>query len=90
MSAAAFETVGHFEVLLRNAIDRELSSYFEERERGIPWFLVQPPMTQETSAHIAAVRDRLRSLGHDSRHQVIAGLSFGFWSGMLGSRYEAL
>ena len=26
MSAAAFETVGHFEVLLRNAIDRALSS----------------------------------------------------------------
>jgi hypothetical protein len=47
-------------------------------------------MSEETSATIAAVRDRLRPLGHDSRHQIIAGLSFGFWSGMLGSRYEDL
>ena len=31
MSAAAFETVGHFEVLLRNAIDRALSGHFAER-----------------------------------------------------------
>ena len=90
MSAAAFETVGHFEVLLRNAIDRALSNHFTERDRGIPWFLLHPPMSEETSATIAAVRDRLRPIGHDSRHQVIAGLSFGFWSGMLGSRYEDL
>ena len=90
MSAAAFETVGHFEVLLRNAIDLALSDHFAERDRGIPWFLLHPPMSEETSATIAAVRDRLRPLGHDSRHQVIAGLSFGFWSGMLGSRYEEL
>lgn len=86
MSAAAFETVGHFEILLRNAIDRALSDHFAERDRGIPWFLLQPPMSEETSATIAAVRDRLRPLGHDSRHQVIAGLSFGFWPGMLALR----
>jgi hypothetical protein len=90
MSAAAFETVGHFEVLLRNAIDRALSDHFAERDRGIPWFLLHPPMSEETSATIAAARDRLRPIGHDSRHQIIAGLSFGFWSGMLGSRYEDL
>jgi hypothetical protein len=90
MSAAAFEAVGHFEVLLRNAIDRALSDHFTEQDRGIPWFLLHPPMSEETSATIAAVRDRLRPLGHDSRHQIIAGLSFGFWSGMLGSRYEDL
>lgn len=90
MSAAAFETIGHFEVLLRNAIDQALSDHFAEGDCGIPWFLLHPPMSEETSATIAAVRDRLRPIGHDSRHQVIAGLSFGFWSGMLGSRYEDL
>lgn len=90
MSGAAFETVGHFEVLLRNAIDRALSDHFGEQVRGIPWFLLHPPMSEETSTTVVAVRDRLRPIGHDSRHQIIAGLSFGFWSGMLGSRYEDL
>ena len=43
MSAAAFETIGHFEVLLRNAIDQALSDHFAEGDRGIPWFLLHPP-----------------------------------------------
>ena len=91
MSAAAFEAVGHFEVLLRNAIDRALSGHFTERDPGAsPGSSSTPRCPEETSATIAAVRDRLRPLGHDSRHQVIAGLSFGFWSGMLGARYEDL
>lgn len=90
MSAAAFETVAHLEVLLRNAIDRELASYFKEDSRSIPWFLSRPPMNDETSAAIKSVRQRLRNEKRDTRHQIIAGLSFGFWAGMLGVKYEDL
>lgn len=90
MSAAAFETVAHLEVLFRNAIDRELSLHFQERTRGIPWFLSQPPVTAEMTASIDAVRQRLRRENIDNRHQIVAGLSFGFWAGMLGGRYDEL
>lgn len=90
MSAAAFETVAHLEVLLRNAIDAALADHYAENSRGIPWFLCQPPVNEETTSAVAIVRDRLRPLGRDTRHQIVAGLSFGFWSGMLGRRYEDL
>lgn len=90
MSAAAFETVAHLEVVLRNAIDISLSKFYDEPSRGIPWFLCHPPMNEETAGSVDAVRERLRAQHHDTRHQVVAGLSFGFWSGMLGRRYEEL
>ncbi|OSM42532.1 hypothetical protein BCY76_013955 [Nesterenkonia sp. PF2B19] len=47
-------------------------------------------MRDSTSETITSVRQRLCHEGRDTRHQIIAGLSFGFWSGMLGARYEDL
>jgi hypothetical protein len=32
----------------------------------------------------------LRPQGKECRHQIVAGLSFGFWSGLLGPKYEDL
>lgn len=89
-SAAAFEVVGHFEVLLRNAIDRCLRVHFREEQCGIPWFLLPTPGGEYVAETVTAVRERLRPLHKESRHQIIAGLSFGFWSGILGPRYEGL
>lgn len=90
MSAAAFEIVAHLEVMMRNAIDTAMRDHYNEEFCGIPWFLCRPPMSDETHAAVDAVRARLRPLGRDTRHQIVAGLSFGFWSGMLGRRYEDL
>jgi hypothetical protein len=90
MASAAFETVAHLEVLVRNSIDGALAEHTNEQQCGIPWFLRRPPMNEESEAVIATVRDRLRPLGRDTRHQIIAGLSFGFWAGMLGRKYEDL
>ncbi|UJW34334.1 hypothetical protein L3Q67_11520 [Saccharothrix sp. AJ9571] len=89
-SSAAFEVVGHLEVLLRNALDRSLRRHFREDQRGIPWFLLPTPGGEHVAEAVATVRERLRPLGQESRHQIIAGLSFGFWSGLLGTRYEEL
>lgn len=90
MAATAFETVSHLEVIMRNAIDRELRTHYKEDACGIPWFLLRPPTNDETKATVSTVRDRLRPQGRDTRHQIVAGLSFGFWSGMLGRKYEEL
>ena len=90
MSSASFEIVAHLEVLLRNALDRALAQHVDEPTRGMPWFLCRPPANDEIAGAVEVVRDRLRPLNRDSRHQIVAGLSFGFWSGMLGRRYEEL
>lgn len=89
-SSAAFELVGHSEVLLSNALDRCLREHFREDQRGIPWFLMPTPGGEYVADAVAAVRERLRARGKESRHQIVAGLSFGFWSGLLGPKYEHL
>lgn len=90
ISSAAYELIAHVEVVMRNAIDTALSEHYRDLDRGIPWLLSEPPLDAETSRRVADVRDRLRPQGRDSRPQLIAGLSFGFWSGMLGTKYEEL
>ncbi|WP_241832889.1 hypothetical protein [Amycolatopsis sp. CB00013] len=89
-SSAAFEVVGHLEVLLRNALDRCLREHFREDQCGIPWFLLPTPGGDHVAEAVAAVRERLRPQRKETRHQIIAGLSFGFWSGLLGPKYEEL
>jgi hypothetical protein len=89
-SSAAFEVVGHLEVLLRNALDRCLRQHFREDQWGIPWFLLPTPGGEHVADAVAAVRERLRPQRQESRHQIVAGLSFGFWSGLLGPKYEEL
>ncbi|WP_239154033.1 hypothetical protein [Amycolatopsis sp. FDAARGOS 1241] len=39
---------------------------------------------------VATVRQRLRPQRQETRHQIIAGLSFGLWSGLLGVKDEDL
>jgi len=89
-SSAAFEVVGHLEVLLRNALDRALREHFREDHCGIPWFLMPTPGGDHVSSAVAAVRERLRPQGQETRHQIVAGLGFGFWCGLLGPKYEEL
>lgn len=89
-AAAAFEVVGHLEVILRNALDRCLREHHSEADRGIPWFLLPTEGGEHTTQAVEVVRARLRPLGKETRHQIVAGLSFGFWEGLLGTRYEEL
>ena len=88
MSSAAYELIAHIEVFMRNAIDRALAQRYRDGECGIPWFLREPPLDAEAMRRVTEVRDRLRSQHRESRHQIAAGLSFGFWAGMLGAKYE--
>lgn len=99
MSAAAFEVIGLVEVLMRNAIDRALADAAHEDERKIPWFLCDEPLDGHAAEAVEATRRRLReespqplALPHarDTRDRIVEGLTFGFWSGMLATRYEEL
>lgn len=86
--AASFEVLGHLEVLVRNALDAVLREHFSEAERGIPWFVL--PINENVSAAVETTRGRLREQNREYRDQIVAGLSFGFWSGLLGPKYEQL
>jgi hypothetical protein len=90
MSSAAFVIVGHLEVLLRNALDRCLYDHYREHACGIPWFLMPTKGGSQVSDAVAVVRERLRPQRKETRDQIIAGLSFGFWVGLLGPKYEDL
>ena len=89
MAGAALEQISHLEVLLRNAIDVQLSDWAQESARGIPWFLL-PPYNKVQSEAIDTVRQRLRPLGRETRDQIIAGLSFGYWTGWVGVKHDEL
>lgn len=90
MSMSMFGLISHLEVMLRNAMDAALSNEFRDNECGIPWFLRNPPTTTAMSDAVDVVRDRLRGQNKDTRHQIIASMSFGFWTGMVGPKYEDL
>ena len=91
-AAAAFEDVGHLEVLLRNALDRCLRDHFTETARGIPWFLMPVPGGDLIPETIEPVRVRLCAqskrtpASRETRDQIVAGLTFGFWAGLLGTK----
>ena len=90
MSSAAFELIAHLEVALRNVIDHRLREHVREQRNGIPWFFCSPPVNAEMREAIDATRSRLIGQNKDARDQIIANLSFGFWSGMLGTKHEEL
>jgi hypothetical protein len=90
MASATFEDVGHLEVIFREALDRALRAHYRESDVGIPWFLLPTPGGEQVAAAVDTVRARLRAQGLESRDQIVAGLSFGFWAGIVGSKYDDL
>lgn len=98
VSAACFEAIHYVEVIVRNAIDRELRAFYGEDGRGIPWFLlplVDRVPTQADKAfkdNIERVRRRLRDQHprRETRDQILAGVDFGFWTALLHPENEEL
>ncbi|MBD0022542.1 hypothetical protein GII33_13935 [Gordonia pseudamarae] len=90
MSMAMFELFSHLEVMIRNSIDRTLAQHFKDEAVGIPWFLRKPPASAAMAGLIETERSRLRPNGKDTRHQIVAAMSFGFWTQMTGNKYDDL
>ncbi|MDR1511968.1 MAG: Abi family protein [Propionibacteriaceae bacterium] len=87
LASAAFEIIGHTEVLLRNAIHRHLAarsgqtSWYDDASYGF---------NGQTRNDIANAKSRARSQGGRlTGGRVVAQLSFGFWRYMLSSTYQA-
>ncbi|MEV6306425.1 hypothetical protein AB0M02_43945 [Actinoplanes sp. NPDC051861] len=90
LSADLSTTIGHVEVLLRNAIHQNLTEWSEERFGEPKWFLdpghrLQPRAVQD----IAAARRRATRSGRpETPGRVVAELSFGFWRFLLANHYD--
>ncbi|MFV0374473.1 hypothetical protein [Microbacterium sp.] len=101
VAAAGIVDVGHLEVAVRNAYDRELARRFPDwaidpratlfrLEQG-----VQPARAQQrrrNQASLARITDAKRGLSSAPTHaEVVAALTFGFWSNLtVGERTPTL
>lgn len=84
-ASALFEIIHHFEVLLRNAIVRQLAADGQSPATvpGSPWV--------QSAKQIQEVEARLKWRGKAiTVGRVYSGLSFGFWQTMFGTDYEEL
>ncbi|MCD9153691.1 Abi family protein [Aeromicrobium duanguangcaii] len=84
-SSALFEMIHHFEVLLRNAIVRqlELDGPTPLLPPGTPWV--------QGAKQVIEVERRLTQLGKiPTAGRVYSGLTFGFWKSMFENDYEEL
>ena len=84
-ASALFEIIHHFEVLLRNAIVRQLAAGGRSPATipGSPWV--------QGAKQIEEIESRLKRRGKAvTAGRVYSGLSFGFWQTMFGTHYEEL
>lgn len=92
VSAAFFETLGHIEIVLRNALHEQLTAWHQSRGRPGHWYddpagLLAP----RCLADIAEARRRLARAGRPvTDGRIIAELSFGFWRFLLDRRHQAV
>jgi hypothetical protein len=88
-SAALMQTTALVEVIVRNALDRELSAW-AARRGARPWFDTAP-LDQRGRQVLTEARDRATSKGRrpEAHGKVVAELSLGFWRILTASKYHA-
>lgn len=91
VAGASLTTLAHFEVLLRNAIDRQLERGGIESPVEDTWLLDPATLSQQGIAKVRGVLARLEREGYPrERSRSVAGLPFSFWKGLFARRYEEL
>jgi hypothetical protein len=91
ISAAAFETLHHVEVLLRNAVDAQFPPMNASAYPTETWLLDPGILNSKSQRHVRATVRRLsRERKTATRGRVVAGLSFGFWRSLFDRTYSGL
>lgn len=91
-SSSLHGAIGQFEVLLRNALDTELSRYHRTviGDDGSWWKDPAMPLHADLAELVSDARRRARRGGVPETHgKVIAELMFGFWRFVLDARHSA-
>ena len=85
LSSSSFEAVCHVEVILRNAIDREMSALDRGGGLGEWWVSDGRIQTRLAKAQVQSVLGRHRSLGaRITKDRLISSLPFSFWVHLFG------
>lgn len=90
MSAALWQDIGHFEVLLRNTLHNQLTAWNVAHYGNPRWYddpgnLLAPHRRED----IAMARSRLaRANKPDDPGRIVAELSFGFWRYLVSAQYD--
>jgi hypothetical protein len=90
LSVASFGLLHHFEVLVRNAIDHALGAGQPQTPIKDTWLLDFETLQPDGIKQVIIAIERLEKGKLVTRGRVVAGLSFGFWAGLFGRRYEEL
>jgi hypothetical protein len=90
LAATCFGAMHHFEVLVRNAIDGELGREDPESPMTETWLLDFEILRVDGVKQVIVAAERLGKEHAITRSRIVAGLPFGFWSGLFGGRYEDL
>jgi hypothetical protein len=90
LSAASFEVIHRFEVVVRNAIDGILGEGQPQEPVRETWLLDFDLLSPGGVKQVIFAIERLEKGKSLTRGRVIAGLPFGFWAGLFGNRYEEL
>lgn len=89
ISTAVFEDLGHLEVALRNACNRQLDAWTRQQGAGPLWYL-HPAFNRASQDDIAKARQRATRGGRtELPGRVVAELMFGFWRFLHARGYEA-
>jgi hypothetical protein len=93
IAGAWYETLGMFEVVLRNALDKQLITYHKRVRSGNGDWYTGPGMPWAGSRldqqiNEARSRATLRGSIPEIHGKVIAELTFGFWRYILASHYQ--
>lgn len=87
VSAAVMQTTAMVEVIVRNAMDKELVAW--STARGAATWLTAAPVNSHAQADIAKAMTRAAQRGQKLKHgKVIAELSFGFWRYLILQSYH--
>jgi hypothetical protein len=90
LTVASFGLIHHFEVLLRNAIDGAIGAGQPQTPIKDTWLLDFEILQPDGIKQVITALERLEKGRVVTRGRIVAGVSFGFWAGLFGRRYEEL
>lgn len=90
LTVASFGLIHRFEVLLRNAIDTVLGQDQPQAPIKDTWLLDFEILQPDGIKQVIIAIERLEKGKLVTRGRVVAGVSFAFWAGLFGRRYEEL
>lgn len=90
LGMASFGLIHHFEVLVRNSIDRTLGYRQPQSPISDTWLTDFDVLRPNGIRQVINAIDLLGKGRQMTRGGIVAALSFGFWADLFGRRYEEL